>query len=230
MHISTNGLSMVRLHSLARLSVTVLTLSVTLSGCAIIGRSVGETCNTQAYVRTDIESFISGRFTTNTPVRVAIIPFEVPGNLSGQDLHRPGLGYELAWGVQRQLLQSEVLPVVEVFNRADWPRKKEEFFTGNFGALERARNAGYDLVMVGYMDPQKRLDTWTVHTKLIEVESGISLWYGTSTVYTVRTDLWEVPATLYLMDRRPDFFYYPELLGEISWCIAHDMLNDPEYS
>lgn len=208
-------------------SVILLTLVTVTTGCAILGRHAGETCNTRAYARTDFESFISTRFARNSPVRVAVVPFVTQANLAARDDEQPGLGNELAWSVQRELVGSEVLPIVEVFNRQDWPGKKAEFFTGNFGALARAKDAGYDFVLVGYMDPIKRVDTWVIHTKLIEVESGISLWYGTSTINTIRKDMLEVSSTLGLTTRRPDLLYGPEMLTEAARCIAFDMLHDP---
>jgi|LakMenEpi03Aug12_release.lakeMendotaPanAssembly.Ray.scaffolds.fasta_scaffold688091_1 hypothetical protein len=216
--------------SFLRLCVILLTSAPLFAGCSIIGRNTGEYCKTRAYVRTDIESFITTRFARNSPVRIAIIPFDVPANLAGSSNELPGLGNQLAWRVQQELLRTELLPIVEIFNREDWPRKKEEFFTGNFGALERAKDAGYDMVLVGRMDSQTRIDTWTVHTKLIEVESGISLWYGTSTAYTTRPDQWEIPATLGWVDRRPDLIFSEAILEELATCIAHDMMNDPEVS
>jgi hypothetical protein len=115
-----------------------------------------------------------------------------------------------------------------VLNREDWPRKKEEFFTGNFGALAFARDAGYDMIVVGYLDEIKRLDTWRVHTKVIEVASGTTLWYGTSEAFTTRADLLETSSTVGLTDRRPDMLYSIELLDSVSACIAHDMTHDPE--
>jgi hypothetical protein len=139
----------------------------------------------------------------------------------------PGLGNELAWAVQRELLSTEIFPVVELLNRQDWPGKKEEFFTGNFGAISYARDAGYDLVLVGYFEPQERLDTWTIHTKLIEIDSGITLWYGTSRVSTSRKDMEEVSSTLGLTNRRPDLLYTNALLSEAAACIARDMFKDP---
>jgi hypothetical protein len=208
-------------------SVMFLTLSSGLCGCLLLERRYGETCNTRAYAWTDIEGFINQRFTPHSPVRMAIIPFVTPANLAQRDNELPGLGNQLAWSVQRELLSTEVFPVVELLNRQDWPGKKEEFFTGNFGAISYSRDAGYDLVLIGYLEPQSRLDTWTIHTKLIEVDSGITLWYGTSQVSTMRKDMLEVSSTLGLTNRRPDLLYTDALLGEAAACIARDMLKDP---
>jgi len=209
-------------------SVILLTCLLGTSSCSYLGRHLGEWCNTRAYVRTDLQSFMDQRFTPKSPVRTGVIPFVVPANLSARSAQQPGLGNELAWSLQRKLLETEVFPIIEVLNREDWPRKKEEFFTGNFGALAFARDAGYDLIVVGYLDPFDRLDTWNVHTKIIEVASGITIWYGTSKVYTSRADMWEVSSTAGLTDRRPDLFFTKPLLETVTQCIAYDMTHDPE--
>jgi hypothetical protein len=206
------------------------TLGVMLSaaGCAYLGNHVGEWCNTRAYVRTDLSSYIDQRFTPKSPVRVGVIPFDVPANLSARSAQMPGLGNQLAWAVQRNLLATEVFPIIEIFNREDWPRKKEQFFTGNFGALQIARDAGYDIVLVGYLEPITRIDTWIVHTKVIEVDSGTTIWYGSSKVYTNRADMLEVSSFVGLTDRRPDQLWNDKLLETVAQCIAHDMTTDPE--
>lgn len=210
------------------LRCTVLVTVLSSIGCAYLGNHVGEWCNTRAYVRTDLSSYIDQRFTPKSPVRVGVIPFEVPANLSSRSAQMPGLGNQLAWAVHRNLLATEVFPILEVFNREDWPRKKEQFFTGNFGALQIARDAGYDIVVVGYLEPISRLDTWIVHTKIIEVDSGTTIWYGSSKVYTNRSDMLEVSSFVGMTDRRPDIYWNDKLLETVAECIAHDMTTDPE--
>ncbi len=159
---------------------------------------------------------------------MGVIPFDVPANLASRGAQMPGLGNQLAWAVHRKLLETEVFPILEVLNREDWPRKREQFFTGNFGALRFAADAGYDMVIIGYLEPIERLDTWTVHTKVIEVASGTTLWYGTSRVYTMRPDMLEVSSTIGMTDRRPDLLNTPALAEEAATCIAYDMTHDPE--
>lgn len=157
-----------------------------------------------------------------------MIPFDVPANLASRGAQMPGLGNQLAWAIHRQLLQTEIFPIIEVLNREDWPRKREQFFTGNFGALRFASDANYDLIVLGYLEPINRLDTWTVHTKVIEVASGTTLWFGTSTVYTSRMDMLEVSSSVGLTDRRPDLLYGSALLDEVAQCISYNMTHDPE--
>ena len=211
------------------LSVTLLTPAVVLSGCLMINRYVGDDCNTRAYVRTDIPGFIDQRFKGGTTARMAVIPFVTQANFTAQNSESPGVSDQLAWSVHRELLGYDTLPIIEVFNRQDWPGKKDDFFTGNFGALTLARDAGYDLVLVGYLEKITRLDEWTVHTKIIDVDSGTTLWYGTSRVTNNRADLLEVSSTMGLTDRRPDMLDTKQMTDRAAICIAHDIMVDPEF-
>lgn len=209
--------------------VILLTPLAILAGCAAINRHVGEDCNTRAYVRTDIPGFIDQRFKGGTTARMAVIPFVTQANFTAQNSELPGISNQLAWSVHRELLAYDTLPIIEVFNRQDWPGKKDDFFTGNFGALSLARDAGYDLALVGYLDRMSRLDEWTIHTKIIDVDSGTTLWYGTSRVVTNRHDLLEVSSTFGLTRERPDMMYTTAMIDAAAICIAHDIMVDPAY-
>ena len=213
----------------ALLRVIILTLLPLVAGCAYIERHYGESCNTRAYVASDVDTFLRSRFLKNSPVRVAVIPFTVPANLAAYSNEFPGIGNELAWKVQAEFLQKQAFPIVEVLNRQDWPGKKEEFFTGNFGALTHAMDAGYDLALVGLVESGDRLDTLVVDTKLIEVESGITLWYGRTRVVTDRKDMEAVSSFLFLTDNRPDLMYYDALIDKASRCIVTEIMAESVY-
>jgi len=194
-----------------------------------LGKHYGESCNTRAYVASDVDTFLRSRFLKNSPVRVAVIPFIVPANLAAYSNEFPGIGNQLAWKVQAEFLRKQAFPIIEVLNRQDWPGKKEEFFTGNFGALTYAMDAGYDLALVGLVESGDRLDTLTVDTKLIEVDSGITLWYGRTSAVTSRKDMEEVAATLGLIERRPDLMYYDPLIEKASRCIVEEVMAESQY-
>jgi hypothetical protein len=159
---------------------------------------------------------------------MAVIPFDAPANLAARDAEMPGIGNRVAWGVQRELLGTEVFPIVELLNRPDWPGKKEEFYTGNFGAISFARAAGYDLVLVGIIEPISRLDEYIVHSKIVDVESGITLWFGTSRVVSNRPDMLGVSSSLGLTDERPDIIPTDSLVQAAAECVAYDITHDPE--
>ena len=206
----------------------LLTLTIGWSGCALITEHAGESCNTRAYIRTDLAGFIDQRFKGGTTARMAVVPFTTQANFTAQNSELPGISDQLAWGVHRELLSYETLPIIEVFNRQDWPGQKDDFFTGNFGALSLAKDAGYDLILLGYMDRITRLDTWVIHTKIIDVDSGTTLWYGTSRIVTNEPDFYEVSGTFGLTSQRPDQLYISPMLNKAASCIAHDIMIDPE--
>ena len=201
----------------------LLTLACFFSSCSFLGDQVGEVCNTRAWVRTDLESYIYQHFKNGEQARVGVIPFISQANLADRYDGQPGLGTQMAWAVQRELLATETFPIVQMLAREDWPGRKVEFFAGNFGSLAFARDAGLNFILVGYIDWPDRLDKWTIHTKLIDVASGTTVWYGSSTVTTSRPDMLEVSSTLGLTDRRPDNYHMQPIRDAAAACIVRDM-------
>ncbi len=197
---------------------------VQLSACNFLSRQLTdqttETCKFRAYVHQPIEDWLNSRYQAKSPVRVAIIPFSVPANFTTESDERTGLDLELATVLQQELLRRGSFPIVEVFNRQSWPGKKEEFFKGNFGAISLAREASYDLVLVGLLEPLRSIDEITAYSKLIEVESGLTLWFGRVSANSARPDLRLAAATLGLTNRRPDLLSSAALSQELAGCIA----------
>lgn len=193
------------------------------TGCSYIHSRLGETCKSHAHLQMVLEDYLSRRFNSHSPVRLAVIPYSTPANLSAQDVENQGMGNDLAWQVHAKLLSTGLVPIVEVFNRPDWPRKKEEFFTGNFGAIDMARQAGYDLVLVGNIEPLNSLESLTARSKLIEVESGVTVWYGTTTANTIRDDMNSLASRIWLDTRRPDLVHSDPLTHKLARCIVEAM-------
>lgn len=213
--------------SLNHLRVILLTLSMAVfAGCSIVQSHYGESCNSHAYVQTPLSEYINKRFQPHAPVRMAIIPFSVPANLAAQSNEQIGLGIDLAQRLQTQLLEAGAVPIVELLNREDWPGKKEEFTHGNFGAIQFAREAGYDLVLVGMVQPLTSIDRLSVQSKVIEVESGITAWYGQTSVTSWRSDLNKAGADFGLSKRRPDQLFMDDSLNKLTRCIRKDILAD----
>lgn len=183
-------------------------------------------CKSHAYVRLGLADYISTRFRSNAPVRMAIIPFSAPANLSFYSNEQPGVGNQLAWAVQQNLLGSGAVPIVEVLNRHDWPGKKEEFFTGNFGAIATARDAGYDLVLVGNLEPMQAAEMLSARTKLIEVESGITVWYGNTFSERSYSTWHNLSEWLGMRDRVPADLGWNHLVDALGICIAEDVIKD----
>jgi hypothetical protein len=190
------------------------------SGCALVTRHYAEPCKSRAFIGANLEDYISSRFDRGAPVRMAIIPYSTPANLSFAGMERSGLGSQIAQRIQSELLPTGIVPIVEVFDRQDWPGKKDEFFSGNFTALRLARDAGYDLVVVGSMPSQKGLDNLTVRTKIIEVDSGITIFYGESSVHTNRPEWNSLQSSVWLDQKTPNQLFIPEMVDELCRCVV----------
>ncbi len=209
--------------------MTCCVASLTLSACtpaATLWRNLhdhtNEYCNSHAYVQQGLEEFLNKRFGSKTPVRIGIVPFTVPANLSASGQQLPGLGNTLAYRIQAWMLENGSIPIVEVLPREDWPGKKDEFFTGNFGAIRMAREAGYDLVLVGLVHEMTSFDTLSSSVKIIETESGISIWYGQVDAISAKQSVDRNTSWLGLTDRTPARLHYEPLIERLSKCIVKE--------
>ena len=211
-------------------SVIFLTASLlSLSACSYLRQSPyqGE-CKTRAYVQFVLRDYLTKRFEKNARVRLGIIPFSAPANLSYKGAQSPGVGSDAAWETQKALLETGAVPIVEVFNRQDWPGKKEEFNTGNYGAIRYGREAGYDLVLVGDVEKMTNLDEVSVVVRLIETESGTTLYTARSTVYN--TEAWSLLGNINLgfvnRNRVPSILRVNDLLNDLADCIVQGLLSE----
>jgi hypothetical protein len=207
-------------------SIASIVILLTQAGCSFVHDQVGEECKSRAYIQMNLADFISERFRSNAPVRLAIIPFTVPANLATRSIDQPGLDTTFTARLHEELLRRGIVPIVEVLNRHDWPGKKEEFSVANFGSLSFAKEAGYDFVLVGQIEPLRAGDRMAANAKLIEVESGITLYYGRTEAFTWRGDGKTVTDTLGITKRRPDINYSFELNGELARCVADEIAKD----
>ena len=207
-------------------TLTLVSILLINSGCVFINSRYGESCKTHAHVRVALADYLNRRYHSNSPVRLAVIPFSAPANLTAYNVERPGIGNQLAWRLQALFLADGSVPLVEILNRQDWPGKKEEFFTGNFGAIQAARQAGYDLVLLGLIEPPSGGDTLLVHSKLIEPESGVTLWYGTIESWTRRPEMASLLNTIYLQDKDPSQTYLKDLVEKSARCTVKAITNE----
>ncbi|MDC0358237.1 hypothetical protein OAO01_05415 [Oligoflexia bacterium] len=212
----------------SRVKLLTLVIIITLSGCSYINSFYEETCNFRAYLRTPLADYLNRRYHTKAPVRMAIIPFSSQANVASHSNELPGLGNELAWKVKDEMLASGEMPIVEILNRQDWPGKKEEYFTGNFGAIAMGREAGYDLVLVGLVERMRGLDALTVQSKIIETRTGITIWNGKSTVHSDREGHDQATAGWWFSSRQPSKFHTNILIDEMALCITRSILEDEE--
>lgn len=209
-------------------SVKILALFtvIIVAGCSTLFSRYHESCKTRAYLKTNLPDYISQRYDKSAPVRMAIIPFSAPANLAVRDNELPGIGNEIAWRLKDEFLLSENIPIVEIFNRQDWPGKKAEFNTGNFGALQQARAAGYDLVLVGSFKNLTSLDDLSARVKIIEVETGITIWNGLFQASTARNRHERMSAGWGLTERKPSNIYSDLLIDELASCIHTGITGD----
>jgi hypothetical protein len=182
-------------------------------------------CKNRAFISADLNNFLSKRFPMKSPVRMGIIPFSVPANLATFNLELPGLDTELARKVQAEILTYEQVPITELFYRLDWPGKKEEFFSGNHGSLSFARQAGYDLTLVGYIEASDAFGKMIVQTKIIEVESGITIKYLQSEIDLSEKRKFNRKSSWFFSDRRPDIILTKTLVEEAAHCIAEGLME-----
>lgn len=189
-----------------------------------------ESCNLRAYLDHDLEQYINGRFGSKAPIRMAIIPFSTPVNFAWQNSQHQGMGKELAWRFQSEFLTQGSLPIVEVFNREDWPGKRDEFWTGNFGSIAQAREAGYDLVFVGNVDPMRGINNLTIHSKIIDVDAGITIWSGTTNVRTEKPTINRSRlGDLFGPEHQPSQLYIDDMITLAAACTI-EKINQVDYA
>jgi len=190
-------------------------ISLTLTSCAYLQRAVVDDCKNRAFVGTPLKEFVTSRFHEADAVRLGIVPFSSAANIS------PEVGRTLAYRVHQEMLPAGDVPIIEVFNREDWPGKKEEFYSGNFGAISIAREAGYDLVLVGMVAPLTRLDSMSADVKIIEVESGTTVYYGRASFSTNSASIDAGLDSIWLTKRQPSALVMPMVIDKLARCIVH---------
>ncbi len=209
-----------------RVIFLTLSLSLGLSSCSYIQSNYAEVCKSRAYVKTDLLDYISTRYHMDAPVRMGIYPYSVPANLSNYNSERPGVGEDLARLVHSEMLLSGDIPLVEILNRKDWPGKKEEFFSGNFGAIAQGREAGYDLVLIGFVDRQTDMSSIKAYSKLIDTESGVTLWYGETNAQTNEPKINRLLDDARLSAVTPSKMYFQPMLAKLAQCISGEILKE----
>lgn len=200
-------------------AVTFLTL---LTACSAHKTTISNDCNSRAYIKTDIAAYLSSRFDSKAPVRLAIVPFGVPANLSGWGAESRGLGFQIGMALQGKMLETELAPISELFERR-LANQKLEFFKGNHEVIDVARQANFDLVLVGLMDELRSNNTISAYSKLIDTSSGITLWYGRTTSRVSETGHEFNLRKLNVFDRVDYTHDWGRMVEELTSCIAHDM-------
>ncbi len=180
----------------------------------------------RTYVNAGLIDYLSARYNPVNMSRLAIVPFNVPESFAPSGNQTRHFGRDIALSFYQEIVGSGELGIVELFNRDRWPGKRAEFNTGNYYAIESARNAGYDMVLVGYLEDIVNETDLTLLTKLIDTSNGVTLWYGRTVTYSsarpIRRSLAEY--SFGFVRDRPDAFAFKERVEEMARCTVDSIL------
>lgn len=211
-----------------RHTFAVFLSAIILTACAGCTASdfpqVTEDCKYWTYINVGWLDYLKARYNSQPFVRIAIIPFDVQENFAPPGNESLHYGRELARRFQSELQRTQELSIIEVFNQDRWPGKREEFFLGNHRAIQLARDAGYDFVIVGYLDELRNAEEMILFSKVIDTSNGVSVWYGKTMVFSRRRALRDLLADARLADARPELFHFPERAAELASCTVDGIL------
>ena len=173
-----------------------------------------------------LSDFINTQYHSFPQLRLAILPFSVPANIARIDNEHEGWGNEIAWDMQAQILASGKVSIVEVFNPREWPGKHEEFYTGNHTAISLAQAAGYDLLLVGVVEPFKAATQASAVAKLIDVNSSVTVWYGRSQTGKREFNTRHGDPFFITSSHRPDDMPSSYLKEDLTRCLVENVLSD----
>lgn len=211
-----------------RVFTTKCWMLLALSGCSIIPTLVPKTegCNIRTYVNRRLTDQVNSQKYLYKPARLAIIPFDVPASFALLGDESSHYGRQIALKFQEELLRSGELKLVELFNRAAWPGKKEDYFSGNYQAIEYARNSGYDFVLVGYMDDIRDSEEVVIFSKAIDVLSHVTVWSAKTVVYTRDRTIGKILGENRITPQRPDLFPFARSATTAAECTVNAIINN----
>jgi hypothetical protein len=152
---------------------------------------------------------------------MGVIPFDVPETFARSGPQSRNAGQQLARQVVQKLTASGAVPIVELFDRDNWPGKRAEFYSGNYGAIEQARGAGYDLVMVGYLEEPSNSETLSLATKIIDTQNQTTVWFGRANANSNARELNKFYHRTRVARQRDEFFAFPERFDEATSCTVN---------
>ncbi len=185
---------------------------------------MGEECTIHADIEENIHDYLRSRYDESKPKRFAIMPFDVPENFSPPGALPGALanntGQELARRLQQALVAQQDIGIVEVFDRESWQKKRDEFFRGNYVAIDQARSAGYDLLIVGMLEPITNGTTLRFQTKVIDLSGNMTVWSGLTEVYSNARDWDNALIRREFVQVRNDYFNFRERFETYARCTA----------
>ena len=215
--------------------LTVLLLLLT-AACSLSGvPGSKEECKIRTYIEVGLRDYLTKRNNSGEAPRFAVIPFDVPATFALTGPESNNFGRQLAAMFNQELLRQGELGVVELFDTAHWPGKRADFFSGNYQAIELARKAGYDFVVLGYMEDIVNESDISLFTRIIDTSNGLTVWYARSTVSSNERLLRRTysNATMgFILSDQPELFHFPERENLLVNCTVTEMLsyNSPSLS
>lgn len=187
---------------------------------------IPETCNIRAYTETSLLEYLESEQYAQKRSRFAIIPFDVPETFAAQGGQNRHFGRELARMFHQELQSAGELPIIELYDIDRWPGKRQEFFAGNYRAIEIGRHAGFDFVLLGYLDDITNATDLSLYTKIVDTSNGITVWSGHSEVRSHLRDWKRELSRTRLLKEQPEEFRFKERVAELARCTTKRILSD----
>ena len=218
-----------------RFLLSVSFISLIISGCSLtklplISHLVNPSCNNHTYINLMLRDYVSKRFDEKTPARMAIIPFDVQESFAPAGNDSLHFGRDLANNFVMEFHKQGVVPIVELFERDRWPGKRAEFFAGNYQAISIARAAGYDLVMIGYLEALKDPSDFIAYIKIIDTQNNMTIWSSKTEVHSHEHDISDALSKVDIAKRRNDLFDFTGLTKQLVYCAVDEIVNSEEVS
>lgn len=199
------------------------------SSCSITKFPVSaEECKIWTYINEVVPDYISRRYPSGQHIRVAVVPFDVPESFALWGNESKHFGRELAASFQSEMIRLAEGQIVEVLNVDRWPGKRAEFLTGNYNAIDMARSAGFDFVLLGYMQDITNESDIVVQTKFVDVSNNITVWHAQTTVKSNQR-LWRrnlAKGTFGIVEDHPELFAFQERKDLLVKCTVKNLLTN----
>jgi hypothetical protein len=120
-------------------------------------------------------------------VRAGFFAFDLPATFAQFRSLQGDPGLALAVRFKEELQRRGVLSAAEIIPEKPWPGKREDFLTGNFQAIQIARQAGFDLLFLGFVEDLRSKDELSLTTKAIDLRTQATIWYARTTLVSPPT-------------------------------------------
>lgn len=208
-------------------SLVLLSAAFMISCSPIIYQAPKSSCSIRSYTDVGFLGYLSRQKDNGNPIRLAVMPFEVPQNfVLTYKRNRGNIGNSLARDIQMELKRSGVIDVVEYFDNPSWPGKRAEFSKGNFDSLKNARQAGYNLVLVGYLEEITNESDLNLQLKIIDTANFVTIWHVRTTASSKARAERRYLSRFGLAKDKPALFDFSGRLDMLTKCSVSNLLKD----